>query len=165
MRKTTYFIAALILLGAGFFFAGRSSLFSASSHALLISPRIAEFGPSVRIGGAYIPVEVVRDATAIAKGLSGRASLERERGMLFIFPRADRYRFWMPDMHFPIDIIWIEGGKVAALTENVSPEFDPAHPRFYTPPKPVQYVLEVNAGFTRAKGIQAGDPAAFSHIE
>ena len=124
--------------------------------------RIAE--PYLEIGNADIFVEIARDPAAVQKGLSGRASLAPERGMLFIFPKPDYYRFWMPDMHFPIDIIWIADGKVAGITKNVSPEFDPSNPHFYLPPVAVRYVLEVNAGFSEMHGIAAGDPVTFHKI-
>lgn len=98
------------------------------------------------------------------KGLSGRSALGADRGMLFIFSRAGMYRFWMPDMHFPIDILWIDNGKVIDADENVSPKFDPLRPVFYTPSRPVRYVLEVNAGFMKRHTIRIGDPVIFNHI-
>ncbi|MBI2609866.1 DUF192 domain-containing protein [Candidatus Giovannonibacteria bacterium] len=117
--------------------------------------------PFVIIQEKKIYVEIVREDVEVKKGLSGRASLEDDHGMLFIFPKLDVYRFWMPDMHFPIDIIWIENGKIIGAEKNVSPEFDPSRPRFYTSPAPVQYVLEVNAGFVEKNGIKTGNSISF----
>ncbi|MDP1629235.1 MAG: DUF192 domain-containing protein, partial [bacterium] len=94
--------------------------------------------------------------------LSGRASLADERGMLFVFSEPGLHRFRMPDMRFPIDIIWIAGGKVIGIEENISPEFDQINPRLYTPPEPAQYALEVNAGFSRNNNIGAGDKVILS---
>ena len=71
----------------------------------------------------------------------------------------------MPDMNFPIDIIWINGDKVVGITKNVSNEFDPANPVFYMPPKPAQYVLEVNAGFAESRNINIGDEAVLNNIK
>ncbi|MBI2055723.1 MAG: DUF192 domain-containing protein [Candidatus Sungbacteria bacterium] len=119
--------------------------------------------PSVRIGKTTIGVEIARDAAAIRKGLSGRISLEAERGMLFVFSKPARYRFWMPDMHFPIDIICIADGQVAAIDENAAPQDDLANPRFYTPPQPVTHVLEVNAGFARRQNISIGNQVTLPH--
>ena len=71
----------------------------------------------------------------------------------------------MPDMHFPIDMIWISSGKkVVGVSANVSNEFDPANPKFYKPPSPAQYVLEVNAGFASRLGIETGDRVTFTNI-
>ncbi len=120
--------------------------------------------PVVRIGVTEIPVELATSSSAVHKGLSGRSLLGADQGMLFIFDRPDRYRFWMPDMHFPIDIIWIDGGKIVDADENVSPEFDPSRPVFYTSAHPVRYVLEVNAGFMKRNNMRIGDPVTFHRI-
>lgn len=118
--------------------------------------------PYVTIGSAKIFVEIAKDDVALRKGLSGRESLGPDQGMLFIFPKPDRYRFWMPDMRFPIDIIWIGADKkVAAITPDVPPESNPASPHFYRPPKPAQYVLEVKTGFAKNKNVKTGDAVIF----
>ena len=85
--------------------------------------------------------------------------------MIFVFSKPDKYRFWMPDMHFPIDIIWTNNGKIVGITENASNEFNPANPIFYTPQKPAQYVLEVNAGFSEKNNINIGDKIILNNIE
>lgn len=119
--------------------------------------------PSVKIGAASVAVEIATTSAAVERGLSGRASLGQDQGMLFIFSQPDRWRFWMPDMRFPIDIIWIAGERVVDIDENVSNRFDPAHPVFFAPSVPVRHVLEVNAGFSRMRGIGIGDPVIFYH--
>lgn len=113
--------------------------------------------PKVFINDTEVLVEIVDTPEAIQKGLSGRPSLDADRGMLFMFSEAKIYKFWMPDMHFPIDIIWISGDRVADIDENVSNEFDPQNPMFYFPSRPVQTVLELNAGFARKHNIKIGD--------
>ena len=118
----------------------------------------------VTIGQTVLAVELATTTPAIQKGLSGRTSLGPQSGMLFVFPKPAIYRFWMPDMHFPLDIIWINNGKVVDISENVSNEFDLAHPRFYVPSQPAQYVLEVNAGFAASEHIRVGDAAVFNGI-
>ncbi|OGE83874.1 MAG: hypothetical protein A3B23_01265 [Candidatus Colwellbacteria bacterium RIFCSPLOWO2_01_FULL_48_10] len=115
--------------------------------------------PAVDIGRVHIPVEIARDDASLQKGLSGRVSLDPEKGMLFVFPKPDIYPFWMPDMYFPIDIIWINSGYVVDITADVPNDFDPHNPKFYAPKTPVQYVLEVNAGFARTQNINIGDKA------
>jgi hypothetical protein len=141
-------------MGAGFLYFGMKYFQKPSDNEI----------PSVRIGGTEIPVEVAKTDEERAKGLSGRISLEANKGMLFVFSEPGNYSFWMPDMNFPIDIIWITNGKVVGIENNVSNEFDPQNPRFYLPPQPVKYVLEVNAGFAEARGIKIGDIVIFSNI-
>ncbi len=78
--------------------------------------------------------------------------------MLFVFPKADYYPFWMPDMHFPLDIIWIGADKkIISISENIPPLLDKTKPTYYLSPKPAQYVLEVKAGFAKKHNIKIGD--------
>jgi len=120
--------------------------------------------PFVRIGSVEIPVELAADAATRQKGLSGRPSLDPDSGLLFIFDQPAIYTFWMPDMNFPIDIIWINDNKVVDISKNVSNNFDPQNPAFYKPAIPAQYVLEVNAGFSEKENIKVGD-AVFINIK
>lgn len=121
--------------------------------------------PTVVINNTDIVVEVATSSAAVYKGLSGTESLGVDNGMLFVFSKADRYKFWMPDMNFPIDIIWINNGTVADIDHNVTNKFDWKKPIFYSPATPVKYVLEVNAGFAKKKNIKIGDTVIFKNIE
>lgn len=122
-------------------------------------------GVDVRVGGLTIEAEVARTTEERAQGLSGRDSLARDRGMLFIFEDDGRRGFWMRGMRFPLDFIWISaGGRVVDLTENVpppSPGVKDADLQLYRPAGPVRYVLEVNAGVVRKEGIEVGDEVTF----
>ncbi len=122
--------------------------------------------PSVKINSAIITVEVVRDDISMQKGLSGRLTLGENSGMLFLFPTTSKsYRFWMPDMHFPIDLFWINSDKViVGIEKNISPNFDPANPHYYNPTVPIQFVLETNAGFAQKNNIKIGDTVVFDNI-
>lgn len=111
----------------------------------------------VRIHDTDIKVDVVETPEERNKGLSGRESLANGEGMLFVFEKMDTYSFWMPDMHFAIDIIWLdENMKVMHIQENATPE---SYPTNFTPPVPAKYVLEVPAYFSKEKGIVVGDQA------
>ena len=84
--------------------------------------------------------------------------------MLFVFDHDDRYRFWMKDMKFPIDIIWLDRrDRIVTIHENVSP--CPADPcPVYTPPANARYVLEVSAGFSRAHDLKPGVRVSIHHL-
>lgn len=110
---------------------------------------------TITLGSTSLSVEVAADNSAITQGLSGREKLADNTGLLFIFPVPGYYPFWMKDMRFPIDIIWIGADKkVVGFSENLSPE---SYPKTFAPPSPVQYVLEVNAGWVKERGIVIGD--------
>jgi uncharacterized membrane protein (UPF0127 family) len=120
----------------------------------------------VELGDLVIPVEIARTADEWRRGLSGRQSLPADQGMLFVFPTPGMYPFWMPDMRFPIDIIWIdENRRVIGISENVPPLENASKPVYYRPPSPAQYVLEVNAGFARSHGITVGDQLSLPGIQ
>ncbi|OGZ09548.1 MAG: hypothetical protein A3D65_06515 [Candidatus Lloydbacteria bacterium RIFCSPHIGHO2_02_FULL_50_13] len=131
---------------------------------------------SVVINGTTVAVEIVETPEERTKGLSGRPALLDGEGMLFIFDRADRYGFWMPNMHFAIDIIWIgpEFGvpvstnldigtpsviwRIVDVSPNISPD---SYPQMFTPTAPAQYVLEVPAGTALRRGWKVGDGVRF----
>ncbi len=122
-------------------------------------------GPVVRIGETTFTVEVAEKLEARTRGLSGRTSLPPGEGMLFIFEDTRIHTFWMKDMMFPLDLVWIgEQCTVENITPNVPPpapeQADSDLPRFRSP-QPVRYVLEINAG-EAAANIQVGDPVAFA---
>ncbi|HYF10223.1 MAG TPA: DUF192 domain-containing protein [Candidatus Paceibacterota bacterium] len=158
-------LATALFLYLGFAKSLEGELPSAPGPAASSTPTATEnASPSVTINGSRIFVEVATTSAAIRKGLSGRARLEEDEGMLFLFPAPDIYRFWMPDMRFPLDIIWIYDGMVADISRDVSNDFDPANPRFYSPRTKVDTVLEVNAGYAKRHGIEIGDPVVLRNI-
>jgi uncharacterized membrane protein (UPF0127 family) len=72
--------------------------------------------------GKTFQVECVVSAAALQKGLSGRKSLKTGTGMLFIFPMLDKQSMWMPDMRFPLDIVWLdESLSVVHITYGLEP--------------------------------------------
>lgn len=111
------------------------------------------------IKGTYLLVDVADSDQEKITGLSNRPSLGRDEGMLFVYDPPFRPSFWMKDMLFPIDIIWIgEDKKVVAIEQAVTPE---TYPKSFQPPVPISYVLEVKAGFSKERGISTGDLVNF----
>lgn len=112
----------------------------------------------VRVGQDVLEVELARSFLARQKGLSGRTGLKDNEGMLFIFPKPGHYGFWMKEMNFPIDIVWIKEGKILDWEENVKPE--PQKGTWgltvYYPPEPVEMVLEVAAQTVKKRGWDKG---------
>lgn len=97
------------------------------------------------------------------KGLSGRTSLQEDEGMLFVFNAKDvKPAFWMKGMIMPIDIIWINDGKIIQIDAGAEPPSNLNVPdselKLYTPKAPIDYVLEVNSGFSQKKSFSVGDP-------
>ena len=115
----------------------------------------------VKIGEKAILVELADTQETRNKGLSGRDGLGEDQGMLFVFETQDvSPAFWMKDMKFSIDIIWINDGKVVLISKEVpAPAADTPDRSLplYTPESVVDYVLEVSAGSSDKNGISVGD--------
>ena len=123
--------------------------------------------PAVRIGGgAAVPVELALTGAQRSRGLSGRESLAAGSGMLFVFEQPNKSGFWMPEMRFSLDIIWIGADcrlvHIAADVPHPAPDTPRSELPIYAPDAPGQYVLEVNAGDAARSGWQTGDAATFS---
>jgi uncharacterized membrane protein (UPF0127 family) len=110
----------------------------------------------VQIGGNKIDVEIAKSSAARIAGLSWRKSLDENSGMLFALGTPNYYAFWMKDMLFPIDIIWIADDQVVDISKNL-PVPQGNNPPSYSPAEPANYVLEVNAGYADRYGIKIGD--------
>lgn len=93
------------------------------------------------------------------RGLGGYSALSPNEGMLFVFQQDGSYGFWMKDMSFPIDILWLDAnGYVVYVQENVTPE---TYPTVYTSPQPARYVLELPSGFAVQNKIKINDVFTF----
>jgi uncharacterized membrane protein (UPF0127 family) len=112
----------------------------------------------VTVGKVKVKAEVIGTPEKMYLGLGKRPELPEGRGMLFVMPRPQIQEFCMRDMRFALDFIWLGPGRVAGLTKNVSPQDQEA---CYRSPEPVNYVLEVPAGFCDRHGIRVGDRAAW----
>jgi len=112
---------------------------------------------SLKVGGASFNIEVASTPSAKIKGLSNRDSLaEGVDGMLFIFPNPTSQFFWMKDMRFSLDMVWIRDNKVIGFEQNVSPDEGPDYALYHSN-EPADMVLELFAGEVKRNNIQAGD--------
>lgn len=120
--------------------------------------------PKIKVGRKTVRVELARTSAEQERGLSNRDSLAKDTGMLFVFAEKKPVSFWMKDMRFPLDFVWMLDNKVVDLNENVKPPADPNNPgtTVITPKSDINYVLEVNAGFIKANGIKVDDTVEYS---
>ncbi len=110
----------------------------------------------VTIGIHRVQVEVADTPERMSRGLSGRASLAEGRGMIFPYARADHHGFWMYDMHFDIDMVWIRGGRIVDVTPRARHD-PPGELPVHRPGVPADLVLEVPAGTAEKLGWKIGD--------
>ena len=116
------------------------------------------YSHAVTLGGVTLQAAYAQTEAAREQGLSDTPSLGANQGMLFFYDAPQVPLFWMKDMHYPLDMIWIAAnGTVADVTADALVQ---DFPKTYSPKVAVQYVLEVNAGFAAQHGIAAGTPVA-----
>jgi uncharacterized membrane protein (UPF0127 family) len=119
----------------------------------------------IKIAGKTINATVADTEEKRKKGLSGISALSEDEGMIFVFPESGYYSFWMKDMLFPIDIIWIDENKeVVYIKKNALPE---SFPDSFSSldaedEKTAKYVLEVFSGFADKFSLSVGDAVEFS---
>lgn len=102
-------------------------------------------------------IHVTRATTPEARqqGLSGRTGLAPDEGLLFVFEQEGNYSFWMKDMRFSIDILWIDSaGTIVYIEPSVSPD---TYPQSFDPKANALYVLELPAGYAVAHDVVVGD--------
>jgi uncharacterized protein len=99
-------------------------------------------------------------------GLSIKNFMNETEGMLFFLGDPTKASFWMKNMHFPIDIIWLDENFSIVHIEN---ELKPCTMAFYCPSyKPLKeslYVLETIAGFANNHHLNIGDRMDFHLME
>ncbi|MFA6502707.1 MAG: DUF192 domain-containing protein [Candidatus Paceibacterota bacterium] len=144
-----YLLAGLVVLAVGVA-AGLYRTAALEGPLAVSSPSVAEFG------GVSLRLDYATTSESRERGLSGRASIPSDYGMLFVFPSDDRYGFWMRDTLVPLDIFWLDSkGQVVSLAEDVQPS---SYPSVFYPSEPARYVLETSAGFASAHAVATGTP-------
>lgn len=114
-----------------------------------VEHKVVEFSrDTIKIDDIELTVQVADTDHRRADGLMFQDELPYDEGMLFIFEDSKKRTFWMSNMLFSLDIIWIGSqGNVVHIDNNVPPCDTEACPRYDSGGKDVKYVLEVTAGF------------------
>ncbi len=124
----------------------------------------AQASASVCVKDVCVSVEVVSQPEAMQRGLQGRDSLADNHGMLFVFKDDDFQRFWMKDMKFAIDIVWIDDQHRIVTIAASRPPCESGPCEVYSPSKKARYVLEVPSGFMRKNKLKEGNVFEFKGI-
>lgn len=121
---------------------------------------------SASINGHSYNLLIANDDKSRQIGLSDRKSLDKNSGMLFIFPKKGIYSFWMKNTQIPLDMIWVNDNKVVYLVKNAPPQAgkDTNLP-IYTPTTEANYVLEVNGGEIDKNKFKNGDTVTLKGVK
>ena len=117
---------------------------------------------NVSVNGQVLIADIAATDEQIVKGLSVKNTLAENEAMLFVFDHEAEYTFWMRNMKFPIDIIWIDADKTVVHIEH---SLQPCRSDLLCPTyKPVDdslYVLETVSGFAEKHDIAKGTRVEF----
>jgi uncharacterized membrane protein (UPF0127 family) len=111
----------------------------------------------VHVGTHTYVAEIASTPAAQEQGLSSRMGMSTRQAMLFTYNKPQKLCFWMKDMYFPLDMIWLNADhQVVYIKQNVSPQ---TYPRAFC--AQAQYVLELQAGQAHASGMYVGQRIDF----
>lgn len=109
------------------------------------------------VGKYEVHAMVASNDAEWTQGLSSAKSLAQGEGMWFVFNDDDQRDFWMPDMNFPIDIVFVDRNNVVLnVAANAQPETDLSHPKIFRSDGNARYVLEIPAGDAARMSIRKG---------
>lgn len=151
-------VAVCALIAVAFFF-----YYMHRTNAIIQTGPLPDFpnyrAKTIRIDGQQINVAIADTPQLQELGLGNRDGMGADEGMLFIFQQDSEYAFWMKDMYFSIDMVWISSAsKIVYIASNVSPQ---TYPEDFAPTSPARYVLELHAGYAQAHGFKVGDTVQF----
>ncbi len=113
----------------------------------------------VTVGSKIFTADIADTEALQELGLSGRLALGPEEAMLFVFPFPGRYAFWMKDMNFPIDMIWLDqDGTVITIAARATQQ---SFPKSFTPVADSTFVIELPADTAALLNIKIGDRLVF----
>ena len=132
-----------------------NSVLKAIQEAFLTDSRYLK--AKVTVKDFELNADVPTTSELMSKGLAVKDQLKENEAMLFIFEESAKHSFWMKDMKFPIDIIWLDSArKVVHIERNLQPCASVFICTSYSPSVDSQYVLETVAGFTQRHNISIG---------
>ncbi|MFP6654965.1 MAG: DUF192 domain-containing protein [Myxococcota bacterium] len=117
----------------------------------------------IEIRGRRVAVEIADSPSEQAKGLGSRDALAWNHGMYFEYAEPAFYSFWMKDVRFSIDIVWLRDGRIVDLDVRV-PFQEGSNGPTVRPAELVDAVLEVPAGYAVAHRWQIGDRVLFERV-
>jgi len=107
----------------------------------------------LQINDVLLTAEVAATAQQRYMGLSFRTALDKDAGMLFVYPDERPLSFTMRNTLIPLSIAFISSDLVINEIHhmNVGPG------QIFNSKRKAQYALEVEQGWFAANGIEAGD--------
>ena len=93
-------------------------------------------------------------------GLSNTPLIKNNEGIIFVFDKPGLYGFWMKDMKFALDFIFIKDGLVVDILENIGPA---TYPKVFMGKEPYDIVIELSAGEVTKSKINLSEAIVFTN--
>lgn len=120
--------------------------------------------PLATINNHTFNLEIAKSEKDQEIGLSKYKNISSNFGMLFLFEKEGYYSFWMKNMKFPIDIIFIKNGKIVKIFSDVPfPKSSNSYLPIYKPDELSDTVLEINAGLSKEYNFQKNDTVIINY--
>lgn len=164
MKKWIEIIGIVGVIGIGALVVARGDLLINQDPVVVEEVRTNPESERVglKIGKVIVLVEIRDSPEEMSLGLSYRESLDYESGMAFVYSKPQEVMYWMKDMNFPLDFVWVANGVVVEITDAVpAPTTEDPVPKTVAPSQPVDMVVEVNSGFVQQREIRVGDKVSW----
>lgn len=117
--------------------------------------------PTAEIKGHKFELFITKSDKDKQIGLSKHKSIKDGEAMIFVFDKEGLYPFWMKDMKFPIDIIFVNHNKIVTIYKNVPTN----NLTIYSSTESSDKVLEINANLSKKYGFKVGDSVLFKNLK
>lgn len=125
-----------------------------SSVSLAQQPQKLPLEASFTVGQQQVLLEVARTPAQQSVGLMYRTGLNPNRGMLFPYAPPRFVNFWMKNVPFGLDLVFMRNGVIQGITAAAPCRRDPCP--LYPSPGLVDQVVELAAGRAEALGLRPG---------
>lgn len=161
MSKQTIiiFMVLMLALGAGLFFLNGAA--RQTNKVTILSD--SEGSAHITINDQILTVLIADTSAKQRQGLSGIDfdAFDKD-GMLFVFDDQKERTFWMNEMLFDLDIVWIRNGQIAKIEENIVTPGEGGEIRYmHSEPHEVDMVLELPAGGVDKYDLAIGQAISF----
>jgi len=157
MKKVLLTFFILLIVVAGVYY---TKNYAKSGQVLSIFTKPA----TVTIDNQSFNVSIARSEKEHEVGLSGTKSLDQNQGMIFLFNNPGYYSFWMKDMKFPIDIIFINNDQIVTIYNDAPTVQGQENLIAYPPTQMVDKVLEIQAGLSEKYNFKIGDKVKYENL-
>jgi hypothetical protein len=137
---------------------------SQSQSQAVLDVQALPIAAQFKVNDRVIKLEVARTAQERWIGLMNRPRLDPNRGMGFAVSPPRNVEIWMKQMRFPIDIIFLQNGRIKAIQKEALPCQTETCPT-YQAGTPIDQVIELAAGQSEQLGLKVGDELLVTRID